>query len=93
MSPLMWAKASGIQRKTTTTTTRHSPDTAPTFQENQYLAIGNKPFTKWEDLSGKKVCGKQGAFYNQIVEERYGVEVVAFTGNAEAKQALRDRKC
>ncbi len=50
-------------------------------------------FSKWEDLSGKPVCGKQGAFYNQIVEERYGVEIVAFTGNAEAKQALRDRKC
>jgi polar amino acid transport system substrate-binding protein len=50
-------------------------------------------FTKWDELSGKKVCGKQGAFYNKIVEERYGVEVVAFTGNAEAKQALRDKKC
>ena len=50
-------------------------------------------FTSWEDLRGKKVCGKQGAFYNQITEERYGVEIVAFTGNAEAKQALRDRKC
>ena len=49
--------------------------------------------TKWEDLRGKPVCGKQGAFYNKIVEERYGVKVVAFTGNAEAKQALRDRKC
>lgn len=50
-------------------------------------------FTKWEDLAGKQVCGKQGAFYNQVVTERYGVEVVAFTGNAEAKQALRDKKC
>lgn len=50
-------------------------------------------FKEWEDLRGKKVCGKQGAFYNQITEERYGVEIVAFTGNAEAKQALRDRKC
>ncbi|MEM7507990.1 MAG: transporter substrate-binding domain-containing protein [Pseudomonadota bacterium] len=50
-------------------------------------------FSSWEDLRGKPVCGKQGAFYNQIVEERYGVEVVAFTGNAEAKQALRDKKC
>ena len=50
-------------------------------------------FTKWEDLSGKPVCGKQGAFYNKIVEERYDVEIVAFTGNAEAKQALRDKKC
>jgi len=49
--------------------------------------------TKWEDLRGKPVCGKQGAFYNQIVTERYGANVVAFTGNAEAKQALRDKKC
>lgn len=50
-------------------------------------------FSEWEDLRGKPVCGKQGAFYNQVVTERYGVEVVAFTGNAEAKQALRDKKC
>ncbi|HCP17961.1 MAG: ABC transporter substrate-binding protein [Candidatus Puniceispirillum sp. TMED52] len=49
--------------------------------------------TNWEDLRGKPVCGKQGAFYNQIVEERYGAQVIAFTGNAEAKQALRDKKC
>ena len=50
-------------------------------------------FTSWEDLRGKSVCGKQGAFYNQVVTERYGVNVVAFTGNAESKQALRDKKC
>ena len=49
--------------------------------------------SNWEDLRGKPVCGKQGAFYNKIVNERYGAEVVAFTGNAEAKQALRDKKC
>ncbi len=53
-------------------------------------ALGLK---KWEDLRGKPVCGKQGAFYNQIVEERYDAKVVAFVGNAEAKQALRDKKC
>ena len=47
----------------------------------------------WKDLKGKPVCGKQGAFYNKIVSERYGAKIVAFTGNAEAKQALRDRKC
>lgn len=50
-------------------------------------------FKDWEELRGKPVCGKQGAFYNQVVTERYGVEVMAFTGNAEAKQALRDKKC
>ncbi|MGI9415062.1 MAG: transporter substrate-binding domain-containing protein [Hyphomicrobiales bacterium] len=53
-------------------------------------AVGLK---KWEDLRDKPVCGKQGAFYNKIVTERYGAKVVAFTGNAEAKQALRDKKC
>ncbi|MGI9352107.1 MAG: transporter substrate-binding domain-containing protein [Rhizobiaceae bacterium] len=50
-------------------------------------------FKNWEDLRGKNVCGKQGAFYNQVVTQRYGVNIVAFTGNAEAKQALRDKKC
>lgn len=49
--------------------------------------------TEWEDLRDKPVCGKQGAFYNQIVEQRYGAKIIAFTGNAEAKQALRDKKC
>ncbi len=50
-------------------------------------------FKKWEDLRGKPVCGKQGAFYNKIVEKRYGVKVIAFVGNAEAKQALKDGRC
>ena len=49
--------------------------------------------TEWEDLRDKPVCGKQGAFYNQIVEQCYGAKIIAFTGNAEAKQALRDKKC
>lgn len=53
-------------------------------------AIGLK---EWESLRGKPVCGKQGAFYNKIVQERYGAEIVAFVGNAESKQALRDKKC
>ncbi len=50
-------------------------------------------FTDWSQLKGKPVCGKQGAFYNKIIEERYGAKVTAYSGNAEAKQALRDRKC
>jgi len=53
-------------------------------------AVGLK---EWNALKDKPVCGKQGAFYNKIVEERYGAKVIAFTGNAEAKQALRDKKC
>ena len=53
-------------------------------------AVGLK---NWEELRDKPVCGKQGAFYNKIVTDRYGAKVIAFTGNAEAKQALRDKKC
>ena len=49
--------------------------------------------SKWEDLRDKPVCGKQGAFYNKVVADRYGAKIIAFTGNAEAKQALRDKKC
>ncbi|MEM1079395.1 MAG: transporter substrate-binding domain-containing protein [Pseudomonadota bacterium] len=57
------------------------------------LAPDALSFNDWEQIRDRPVCGKQGAFYNQIVEERYGAEVIAFTGNAEAKQALRDKKC
>jgi polar amino acid transport system substrate-binding protein len=49
--------------------------------------------SKWDDLRGKPVCGKQGAFYNKQVSQRYGAKIIAFVGNAEAKQALRDGKC
>ena len=47
----------------------------------------------WADLKGKPVCGKQGAFYNKQVSKKYGAKIIAFVGNAEAKQALRDGKC
>ena len=57
------------------------------------LAPSALNLSEWEEIREKPVCGKQGAFYNQIVEERYGAEVIAFVGNAEAKQALRDKKC
>lgn len=47
----------------------------------------------WADLKGKPVCGKQGAFFNKQISQEYGAKIVAFVGNAEAKQALRDNKC
>lgn len=50
-------------------------------------------FKDWKELSGKPVCGKQGAFYNKIVSQRYDAKIVAFVNNAEAKQALKDGRC
>ena len=47
----------------------------------------------WEALKGKKVCLIQGAFYNKELQEKYGVEGVAFPGTAEALSALRNGNC
>jgi polar amino acid transport system substrate-binding protein len=57
------------------------------------LASKSAGLKDWDDLNGKPVCGKQGAFYNKSVSTKYGAKIVAFVGNAEAKQALKDGRC
>ena len=47
----------------------------------------------WEDLRDKPVCTKQGSFYNKSMQEEFGLKLMAFVGNAEAKQALKDGRC
>ena len=47
----------------------------------------------WDQLRGKKVCLIQGAFYNKELQEKYGVEGVAFPGTSEAMTALRNGNC
>ena len=42
---------------------------------------------------GKKVCLIQGAFYNKELQEKYGVDGVAFPGTAEAYAALKNGNC
>lgn len=49
--------------------------------------------TGWEQLRGKKVCLIQGAFYNKELQEKYGVDGVAFPGTAEAYAALKNGNC
>ncbi|WP_294926452.1 transporter substrate-binding domain-containing protein [uncultured Paracoccus sp.] len=49
--------------------------------------------TEWSELNGRPVCGIQGSFYLQKIEQEYGATISAFGNAAEAKQALRDRKC
>jgi polar amino acid transport system substrate-binding protein len=48
---------------------------------------------KWADLTGKKVCGIQGAYYNRRVQELYKPQLVAFAGVAEAHTALLNGDC
>lgn len=50
-------------------------------------------FEKWEDLDGLPVCGIQGSFYNRRTAEDFGAEIIAFTGTAEALNALSQGRC
>jgi polar amino acid transport system substrate-binding protein len=47
----------------------------------------------WSQLKGKPLCAIQGAFYNREVAEKYGAEIDAFTGVAEALVALKQGRC
>jgi polar amino acid transport system substrate-binding protein len=47
----------------------------------------------WSELKGVPVCAIQASFYNKEVEQKYGAELVAFTGVAEALTALRQGRC
>lgn len=49
--------------------------------------------TGWEQLKGKPVCLIQGSFYNKELQEKYGIEPVAFKGTAEAYTALKSGNC
>ena len=57
------------------------------------MALKSLHLTKWDQLRGKKVCLIQGAFYNKELQEKYGVEGVAFPGTAEAYAALKNGNC
>ncbi len=50
-------------------------------------------FKQWEQLKGKPVCAIQGAWYNKPLAEKYGMEIVAFKGTAEAQTALVQGNC
>ncbi len=49
--------------------------------------------TDWTQLKGKPVCLIQGSFYNKELQEKYGIEPVAFKGTTEAYAALKDGNC
>ena len=68
--------------------------------EPDYYASGTNVMAKksdkiasWQQLKGKTVCLIQGSFYNKELQEKYGIEGVAFPGTAEAYSALRNGNC
>jgi polar amino acid transport system substrate-binding protein len=57
------------------------------------MAPKSAHLTSWEALRGKKVCLIQGSFYNKELQEKYGIDGVAFPGTAEAYAALKNGNC
>ena len=57
------------------------------------MSLKTQRVTSWDQLRGKKICLIQGAFYNKELQEKYGVEGVAFPGTAEAYAALKNGNC
>lgn len=57
------------------------------------LAAKSAHLKDWAQLKGKPVCLIQGAFYNKELQEKYGVQPVAFKGTAEAYAALKAGNC
>jgi polar amino acid transport system substrate-binding protein len=57
------------------------------------LANKSAKIKTWEDLKEKPVCARQGSFQNRLASEQYGVNIIAFLGQAEALQALQQNRC
>ena len=48
---------------------------------------------RWEDLRGKPICAIQGPWYNRLVQERYGAQLITFPSRPEAEAAVQARRC
>ena len=57
------------------------------------LAIKRAALKTWEQLKNQKICAIQGAWYNKVVAEKYGVDIVAFRGQTESETALLQGNC
>lgn len=70
-----------------------------TIQPNYYasgttiLARKDSGIDGWESISGKKICGIQGTWYNKEYGLKYGAEMVTFAGVPETEAAVLDRRC
>jgi polar amino acid transport system substrate-binding protein len=67
----------------------------PLYYASGVNVLANKKaaLKTWEQLKDQKVCGIQGAWYNKPVAEKYGADIIAFKGTAEAQTALLQGNC
>ncbi|MDQ2805054.1 MAG: transporter substrate-binding domain-containing protein [Pseudomonadota bacterium] len=67
----------------------------PDYYASSYTVMAPKAakLASWSDLNGKPICAIQGSFYNKVVAQKDGAQIIAFTGTAEALTALRQGRC
>ena len=70
------------------------------FTEKYYLMAGmvllapkDATYKTWDDIKGHKICGSQGNIYNRALIEKYGADLVLFSGTAEIFNAFQDNRC
>lgn len=49
--------------------------------------------TSWDQMKGKPVCDVTGSYYNRQAAEKFGVELVGFSGVTEALTAMQQGRC
>jgi polar amino acid transport system substrate-binding protein len=57
------------------------------------FAVKKAGLKSWDQLKGQKICAIQGSWYNKDIAEKYGADIVAFKGTAEAETALQQGNC
>ena len=57
------------------------------------MARKNSGIKEWSQIKGKNICAVQGVWYNREWGEKYGANLIAFPGTAEAEKALLDGRC
>ena len=50
-------------------------------------------FKAWKDLRGHTGCTIEGAWYNRLLDQDYGIKTVTFKGVSEAQTALDQGRC
>lgn len=57
------------------------------------IALKGRDLNQWEELSGRKVCGIDGAFYNESIKKKFNAKLIAYKNTEKALQALEEGSC
>lgn len=68
----------------------------PSYYESGVNIItrrNNKRIRTWANLHNRRLCSQRGGFYNRVISNEFGVDVIALHHNSLAIEALLDGRC